>query len=277
MEITSLHKTQDLGLSLTLPFRSKAPSPKSDALSDVHIRFSELVNYVGEVLLTSHLVKELSQPPDREAISITLKSKRNESIVAPTIELQSGEWEKLSRNLSQRLLFSSVVHLATSYEIFQAELIEDVLWRNDEWLGLEERQLTTKEIFKLGSLEEIRLKLIERKVLDFAMLSYPKKVEKFQREFHVGLHHQTLPLSLFEVHDFLEVRNVIVHSDGYASEQYLERMSIYNQPTLLKGKYDTLEINFSWLLTFGQQLISLCERIDEEVGKKWRTTRNSAT
>jgi hypothetical protein len=277
MEVTPSNETQDLGLSLKLPFKSIAPTTKSDALDDVHIRFSELVNYIGEVLLTSHLVKEVSTPLDNGAIPIHLKSNRSGDIVVPTVEIQASEWDQLSINLLHRLFLSSIVQLATLYEVFLAELIEDILLRNNEWLELDERQLTAKEIFKLGSIENIRAKLIDRKILDFAMLSYPKKVEKFQKEFHVGLHHKTFPLSLFEVHDFLEVRNVIVHSDGHASDQYLERMSSYHQLSLLRWKYDTLGINFSWLLTFGQQLIFLCNLVDEEVSKKWTTTRNSAT
>lgn len=276
MESTPLQNTQALGIVLNLPFQSIPPAPYTDALDDVHIRFSELVNYVGQVLLTSHLIKELSPPLDKGVISLNLKAYATHVMATPAIAIQSSNWESLSWMLPERLFYSAIVQLATLYEVFLAELIADILWRNDEWLEADERQLTAKEIFKIGSIEDIRAKLIDRKILDFAMLSYPKKVERFQKEFHVGLHHKTFPLSLFEVHDFLEVRNVIVHNDGHASDQYHDRMSGYNQPPLLQGKYESPEINFSWLLTFGQKLICLCNQVDKEVRNKWKTTRNNA-
>jgi hypothetical protein len=277
MESPLLQEHPDLGRVLNLPFQSISPSPSTDALKDVHIRFSELVNYIGLVLLNTHLIKQLSPPLDNGMISPNIKAYAVHVVATPDIAVQSGKWDSLSWALPERLFYSAIVQLATLYEVYLGELMADILWRNDEWLEGDERQLTAKEIFKIGSIEDIRAKLIDKRILDFAMLPYPKKVERFQKDFHVGLHHKTFPLSLFQVHDFLEVRNVIVHSDGHASDQYLNRMSGYNQPPLLQMRYETLEINFSWLLTFGQKLIWLCNHVDEAVQKKWKTTRNYAT
>jgi hypothetical protein len=277
MESPPLQEHHDIGRVLSLPFQSKPPAPSTDALKDVHIRFSELVNYVGQALLDTHLIKQLSPSLDKGIISPNIKAYGVHVVATPDIAIQSGKWESLSMMLPERLFYSAIVQLATLYEVYLGELIADILWRNDEWLEGDERQLTTKEIFKIGNIEDIRAKLIDRKILDFAMLPYPKKVERFQKEFRVGIHHKTFPLSLFQVHDFLEVRNVIVHSDGHASDQYLDRMSGYEQPPLLQGRYETLEINFSWLLTFGQKLIWLCNHVDEAVQKKWETTGHYAT
>lgn len=267
------NETQDIGQILHLPYKRKTLSPQSDSLQDVQIRFRELVNFIGEVLLASQMVKELEKSLTSETIKIRLETERNKSNVFPDIKIQPDESRNLTRNIAKRLFYSSIVHLATIYEVFLSELIEEILLFNDEWLESDERQLTAKEIFSIGDIDEIRRKLMSEKVLDYAMLSYPKKVKKFEKDFHVGLHQKTFPLSLFEVHDFLEVRNVIVHNDGYASEHYIERMSVYNQKTLLEGAHYSLDVNFTWLLTFGQKLIALCVLVDDCIDKKWETTR----
>ena len=49
---------------------------------------------------------------------------------------------------------------------------------------------------------------------------------------------------LFEVHDFLEVRNVIVHNDSHPSEQYFERMRVYNQKLCLNTAMLRLRLIF---------------------------------
>lgn len=261
--------------NIELPYWVTIPKPKSDALDDAQIRFNHLMNFVGGVLSSVNFSNENAKIPYPEKIKVNLKTKENESVSSPDIKIQPDEREKLFKFVPAQLFNLSVVQLATLYEVFLSELIEDILWNNDKWLEIEEKQLTTKEIFDLGNLENIRMKLMERKVLDFAMLSYPKKVERFEKEFHVGLHQKKFPLSLFEVHDFLEVRNVIVHSDGHASQHYVERMKNYNQPTLIQRRFSTPKVDFSWLISFGKDLISLCSLVDEKISQKWKTTRNT--
>jgi hypothetical protein len=257
---------------LELPFWKTIPKPKSDALDDVQIRFNHLINFAGGVLATLSSL-DTNQERENEVIQVNLKPKNEKAVISPKIKVKSEEWEKLFSYIPTQLFYSSIVQLATLYEVFLSELIKEILKFNDSWLEIEEKQITTKKIFSLGSLEKIKWKLIEKKILDFTMLSYPKKVEKFEKEFHVGLHHKSFPLTLFEVHDFLEVRNIIVHNDGHASTHYFDRLKSYNQDPLLKDKYSP-EVNFSWLFTFGENLISLCCLVDKKISEKWTTTRN---
>jgi len=267
-------KSEDIGQLLQLPYKSKVAKPKSDALDDVHIRFTRLVNYIGEVLLTSHLANKYDGSKIKKTFSINSKN-RDKSTSSLKIIVHSDEWKNFSVNLQEKLFYSSIVQLSTIYEVFLSELMTEILRHNDEWLEKDERQITVKELFKCRNLTDARFKLIDRKILDFAMLSYPKKVERFEKEFHVGLHHKSFPLTLFQVHDFLEVRNIIVHNDGYSSEQYVERMGVYNQPPLLEKK-QKLTVHFSWFLDFGQKLIFLCNLVDEQIDNKWTTSRNSS-
>jgi hypothetical protein len=272
-------KPRDIGSTLSLPFKSEPKEARSDALEDFHIRFTHWVNYIGEAILMSYIVKNNLPLVDNLKVQLHAGVNPVPSFQTPIIRIenQSQELKRLHTNILQQLFFSSIVQFSTAYEVFLTELIQEILRDNDEWIENEEKPLTAKEVLELRTADRIREKLIDRKTLDFAMLSYPQKVESFERHFHVGLHSKKSPLTLFEVHDFLEVRNVIVHSDGYASSQYLQRMKSYNQQTLLKRKYDTLKIDFSWLLSFAQRVTSLCDFIDGEVGKKWKTSRNIAT
>lgn len=272
---TIQNKSQDIGQLLYLPYKNDISKPKSDALDDVHLRFNELVNFIGEVLLSSQMTRGLENFVTFQDVQVQLDMKHQESAKFPIIKIKDDESKKLTKNIARKLFYSSIVQLATIYEVFLSELIREILVHNDEWLESHERPFTAKEIFQIGTIDEIRRKLMSEKILDYAMLSYPKKVKKFEKDFHVGLHQKNFPLSLFEVHDFLEVRNVIVHNDGHASEHYVERMSFYNQKTLIKGRYSTLEIDFSWLLTFGQTLLSQCVMVDESIDKKWKTSRNT--
>lgn len=101
------------------------------------------------------------------------------------------------------------------------------------------------------------------------MSSYPNLVKRFQNTFHIDIHGEGSAISLQEMHDFIEVRNVIVHSSGTASKQYYERMSVYEEKPLLENALESPEPNFSWLFDFSQRLAAHCMDIDSKVEEKW--------
>ncbi len=267
---------------ITLPFRVHPRSESSDALDDFYIRISELISYVSEVLLFSHIGSNL--PVSDFAVEPKLRGPRkrkNKEVSfypAPKISVKENNVDNISRNFSRKLFHHAISQLVTSYEVFLNELTEDILWRNVSLLSVDEKQLSTKEIFELGDIEEIQRTLIEKKVMDHAMSAYPKRVEGFQKLFHVGVHSKKSPMGLVELHDLIEVRNVIQHNDGHGSTHYIQRMSVYKDldyTNLIKSEYYTPKIDFNWLIDFGVRILELAEFLDEEVSEKWTTTRNS--
>ena len=272
----------DISSEINLPFRIHPKNKSTDAMGDFCIRFSEWTNYICEVLLFSHLgsnvpVSDFSVLP-KIKISDFFKQDKNKLISVPKINVTGSNIDTISKNLAKNLFHHSISQLVTNFEIFLNEISEDILWRNKQLLAVDEKQLTTKEIFELKDLETIQSILIDRKIMNSAMSSYPKRVEEFQKLFHIGIHAKKSPMLLAEIHDMIEVRNVIQHNDGHTSLHYLDRMSVYSDSEytkLLKSEHSTLNINYTWLLDFGQRMVLLAEYIDTEVNSKWNTTANS--
>lgn len=207
-----------------------------------------------------------------------LKGQAAIEIPTPKISIKDKSFDAISRNLSRNLFNHSVSQLVTNFEIFLNEITEDILWRNKELLANDQKQLSNKEIFDLGDIDAIKGALIQRKVFEHAMSAYPKRVDSFQKLFHIGIHSKKAPISLPEVHDLVEIRNVIQHSAGHCSQQYLNRMSVYDETDyqrLLKSEYTQPKIDFCWLLELGINMVRLAEFVDSEAEQKWSTTRNS--
>jgi len=263
---------------IELPFFIQSNYDKSDALADFYIHFSHWINFTCEVLLFNHigenfLVEDLSVKP-----KLKYGISGNKNVISPKIILQKARSKTVTYSLAENLFNHSISHLVTNYEMFLNQLTEDILWRNIELLLIDERQLTTKQIFDLGNIEKIQEFLVDKKVFEHAMLAYPKRVEVFQSLFHVGIHSKKSPIILAKVHDFIEVRNVILHTGGHASSQYISRVSGYIQKgykPILEDELDTPKVDFVWLIEFAMDLIKLAEFIDEQVAQKWKTTRNT--
>ena len=180
------------------------------------------------------------------------------------------------QQLPMRLFGAAWVQLATIYEVYLAELIGEALRDNLELISIEEKQLTTAEIFALGDFGKIRERLIDRWVFKFGMGSYPVKVDRLQSKFHIGIHSDRAPIEIFDVHDFVEVRNVLSHSDGHASSEYHERMSGYGRQTLLRGRYASPTVDFRWLMGFSERLAELCDFIELEMSDRWDISSRAA-
>lgn len=267
---------------ITLPFKIKPRGEHSDALEDYFIRTTEWVNYICEVLLFSHVgskmpLSDFSVQPQIKAPKYR-RSTKSTYLPTPKINIKDKNFDAISRNLSRNLFHHSISQLVTNFEIFLNEITEDILWRNIKLLATEQKQLTNKEIFQLGNLDEIKSSLIQSKVMEHAMSAYPKRVDSVQKLFHIGIHSKKSPLGLPELHDLMEVRNTIQHNDGYCSAQYIARMSVYDNTEyqkLLEHEHAQIKIDFKWLLGIGVRMVELAEFIDFEAESKWKTTRNS--
>ena len=262
---------------IELPFFVRPNSDKSDALDDFYISFSHWVNFVGEVLLFSHIGNNL--PVADISVNPVLKYgiTGNKSVISPKITVKKSEAKTVTYSLAKNLFHHSIAQLVADYEIFLNDITSDILFRNPDILAIEEKQLTTKQIFDFSNVDNIIGFLVDKKVSDHAMLAYPKRVDAFQYLFHVGIHSKKSPLSLAQVHDIIELRNVILHSGGYASIQYLSRIQAYIEngyKPLLKRELDTPKVDFVWLIGFATDLLKLAGYVDEHVAVKWKTTRN---
>jgi hypothetical protein len=261
-----------------LPFRVTPKGKHSDSRDDFHIRFSEWVNHICEILSFSYLGNAMTIP----GLSLVPKIKKDnfdpknpDYVPVPQIILKDKNMDGISNNISRSLFYNSISQLVAMYEFFLTELAEEILWRHRELLGTDEKQLTSREIFELGDIKKIHFALIQRKVFSLGMSGYPKRVKTFQSLFHIGLHSTDSPLRIEELHDLIEIRNLIQHSDGFASDEYFQRMSIYNgYKTLLTKQYGVLKTDFLWLLTFGGELVAQVEYIDNAIAEKWKTSRN---
>ena len=267
---------------ITLPFEIRPREEYSDALDDFFIRTSEWINYISEVLLFSHVGSKM--PISDFSVQPQIKGPRRRrhsasaDLPSPKITIKDKNLDAISRNLSRNLFHHSISQLVTNFEVFLNEITEDLLWRNVALLSTEQKQLTNKEIFELGDIDEIKTSLIQTKVMEHAMSAYPKRVDSFQKLFHIGVHSKKSPLELPIVQDLMEVRNVIQHNDGHCSPQYLARMGGYDEAEytrLLKREHSQVKIDFVWLLNLGVKLAELAEYIDLEASLKWKTTRNS--
>ena len=263
--------------NINFPFFIQANNKVSDALSDFYIGYSHCINYICEVLLLNQVGKSVLK--ENEVFKPILKyGYKNEDVApCPTITIKNIDESIGLHSLSENLFNLSLSQIVSYYDLFLNQLTLDILVRNKDILAIEELQLTTKTIFSLENLENMVGYLAEKKALEHAMLSYPKRVEVFERMFHVGIHSKKSPVTLELVHDIIEVRNVIVHNDGYASSLYFARLSPYiknGYKPLLKDEYDTKEIDFIWLIRISTDLLKLAIYIDEQASLKWTTTRN---
>lgn len=272
-ELSQLH----LPDNIDFPFFIQANNKVSDALSDFYIGYSHCINYLCEVLLLNQVDKSVLK--EKEVFRPIFKYGYNNEKVAPcpTITIKNIDESIGLYSLVENLFNLSLSQIVSLYDFYLNQITLDILIRNNDILAIDEHQLTTKTIFSLENLDNIAGYLAEKKVLEHAMLSYPKRVDVFQRMFHVGIHSIKSPISLELVHDIVEVRNVIMHNDGYASSLYFARLSPYIQngyKPLLKDEYDTREIDFIWLIRISTDLLKLAVFIDEQVSLKWKTTRN---
>ncbi|WP_394389402.1 hypothetical protein [Shewanella woodyi] len=210
---------------ISLPFKIRPREEYSDALDDFFIRTSEWFNYISEVLLFSHVgskmpISDFSVKPQIKGPR-RRRSSASEDLPTPKITIKDKNLDAISRNLSRNLFHHSISQLVTNFEVFLNEITEELLWRNVALLSTEQKQLTNKEIFELGDIDEIKTSLIQTKVMEHAMSAYPKRVDSFQKLFHIGVHSKKSPIELPVVQDLMEVRNVIQHNDGHCSPNTL--------------------------------------------------------
>jgi len=260
---------------VNIPFKISPRGKQSETLCDFHNRFSEWVNYLSEALLFSHLANKNSISNYSEAPKIEKHNKKG-YISVPIITVTSDDIDSISENLIKSIFHNAISLLVTNYEVFLNEITRDILWANTNLLAIDEKQFTTKQIFEFEFIDEIENHLIEKVIMNQAMSSYPKRVDTFQKKYHIGLHSKHSPVTMAELHDVIEIRNLIQHNFGKVNDKYNERMQIYDKSKytrLISANNHTLQVDFAWLFSFGEKMLELAEFIEIEVLKKWEVAR----
>lgn len=152
---------------LELPAESRPKEPYSDALDDLFIRITDLINFTGEVIISRELSKEQSEGNVEVKPEFSLLQKGKSKIEFPAIKVNARKWNRLARRLPEQLFYSSVTQLATIFETYLSEIFHEILWRQPELIIVGEKQLTTEEIFQHQSLDEIKDTLVEKNSLHF--------------------------------------------------------------------------------------------------------------
>lgn len=248
----------------------------TDSGDDFHIELDRIGTFMAEMLVAVHLFEEkgprlVSIRPVLHDWFDELHLNKPGPLPAPEVDIDHQSLRSVQRTASRSLFYSGITHLVSGYEQYLSSIAEEMYRYNRKLLSTQERQLTSAEIIALGSYDRIMSALERRATSNLTAPSYPALVKRFNREFHVGIHHDTSPVSLFVVHHLMEQRHLIVHNGGRASDLYLERMSIYEGEPILK-KHSAVPVDFKRFFDLLYMLSDLGNYIDEKVKEKWITS-----
>jgi len=259
-------------MTIELPYKPKIQEITTDALSDFYATISQIINFYQESLMIYSITRDSILPKSIPKRVGKANGYREFSI--PEIQIKERN-DFHSGIYPVRLFQNTIVNIASCYEIYIRELAEEIYRYNEDLLKNSEKQFTTEEIFAFSSMKDLKEELINRSVTKLIMSNYPNLVNKYESRFHIGIHSSKSPVTLFEVHHFLEVRNIIVHNEGHASKLFFERLKNYFElsPLNIKKPNDSPELNFEYLNKFKDKLIVLAEFIDNQAMQKWQTTK----
>jgi hypothetical protein len=259
-------------MEIKLPVKTKVEIERSDAFQDLNIRLDQLLNFIGEVLVLRRLA---GNKIDEDITFIPEIRDRiiDKKVESPSIELISSKWNSLRKDLWEQLFYSSITRLLTAYEVFWSELLKEVLFRNFELLMTKDKQFSNEEIFAKENIEELKAELVDKKIKAILINSYPMLSKKITELLKIEFHGSKSPMSLMEMHDLFEVRNMIVHGDGYGEGEYEKRMGgyIHYEDCYLYGEYG-VKLNYKWLFVQIEAVRNQCLHINQLVNKNWKTS-----
>ncbi len=119
----------------------------------------------------------------------------------------------------------SIVSLISTFDEFLGGILKIVLRLHPEWLKSSEKTITYRELVDLGSIEEAISGLIDREVDILLRESHEKQIEFIDEKLKIGINK-----AFSRLPQFLEVaerRNLLVHTGGCVSSQYLERCTSF--------------------------------------------------
>ncbi|MBD8840071.1 hypothetical protein IFU39_19870 [Paenibacillus sp. CFBP 13594] len=130
---------------------------------------------------------------------------------------------KLNKNQVNILYQSSLISLATFFELLVASIIKKRLFDYPSALNIDERSLTLEEIRKLGSFENAEIYLIENEVEQIMRKNILDWIEYMKKNYKSKFLFLTdIEAKLFEV---FQRRNLFVHNEGIVNNIYLSRVN----------------------------------------------------
>ena len=186
------------------------------------------------------------------------------------------ERQNLCGDLLRGTFYAAITQLVSTYEIFLEDIAREIYRCNISLLADEKKPkeelliLTSLEIVQLADYDNVIEALMNRAINRLSRdMSYPKLVGRFQNAFHVGIHDQDSPIQqIFPVHHLIEKRNIIVHNDGQASLEYVEKMKIYNDSSILK-KDEEVPVDFQDFYNHLSMIREIGKYIELCVQSRW--------
>lgn len=128
---------------------------------------------------------------------------------------------KIISNLASKIIVESLfVSLISQYDAFLSRLLRSIFELKPEILNGSERNLTFAQLYEIGTMEGARNFLVDKEIETVLRKSHSEQFDYL--EVRLGLElRKNLPAwkSFVEI---TERRNLMVHTDGYVSAQYLK-------------------------------------------------------
>ena len=109
--------------------------------------------------------------------------------------------------------------LISAYDLFLADLIRCIFVERPELLSSSERNISFKDLMEIGSVEAARERIIEKEVETVIRDSHVQQIEWLEKKLSMPLRKDLKIWPQFV--EICERRNLISHTDGVVSSQYL--------------------------------------------------------
>lgn len=247
---------------------------RTDALNDFYISINRILNYTFETILLLNIKDVKNSIPS--IVHTNLKDFLGNPINSPILEIKESS-QKFQVYYVEELFKSSLFRIVSFFENYLDDLIHELFWYNKSLLQKEDKKITISEIFKFENFKNFENNLIDNLTMAILMKPYSKLVSIFEKKFYIGIHDKNFPVQFEEINNFIELRNLIAHNNGYANKQYLNRVQGYeelNFPGVLTKINSPLKIDFNWLYEITIKLLYLSKNIDRQATDKWNTSAN---
>ncbi|WP_375158515.1 hypothetical protein [Bradyrhizobium sp. RDT46] len=135
--------------------------------------------------------------------------------------------------------------LISSYDVFLANLLHLVFLLKPEMLSSSERNISFKDLVELGSIEAARNQIIEKEIETLLRQSHHAQFDSLEARLGIPLRKD---LEIWP--DFVEIcerRNLVTHTGGIVSRQYLSVCKEHNVPLDNLSPGDQLSISPKYL------------------------------
>ena len=158
-----------------------------------------------------------------------------------------------------------ILGLISAYDVFLSNLIRTILLKKPEILSSSEKSFLFKDLVEIGSIDIARERIVEKEVESVIRLSHADQIAWLEKKLVMPL---TQDLKIWpEFIEICERRNLLTHTDGFVSSQYISickahRVDISNTKVgdrlIVDQKYYTRAV--SVILEMGMKLTQVIWR-----------------